>query len=150
MQTNVCLDIVGEGELWENIEALIQKYELQNVYLHGQKTGRELVDFYKSADIFVLPSLKEGISNAMLEALAAGLPVVASDLPEMREILGDCGVLIQDPTATSYARTLDALLSDKQAIQKLCRLSPQKARSYTWENVLDATEDLYKETLCVV
>ena len=150
MQTSVFLDIVGEGELRENIEALIQKYKLHNVHLHGQKTGRELIEFYKSADIFVLPSLKEGISNAMLEALAAGLPVVASDLPEMRQILGDCGVLIQDPTATNYARTLDALLSNEQTIQNLSILSVQKARSYSWKNVLDATEAVYQEVLCAV
>ena len=150
METNVILDIVGEGELRESIEALIQKHKLQNVHLHGQKTGSELLEFYKSADIFVLPSLKEGISNSMLEALAAGLPVVASDLPEIREIIGNCGVLIQDPTPSNYARILNSLLSDHQAIQKLGILSVQKARSYTWENVLDTTEELYKEVLCVV
>ncbi len=150
MQTSVFLDVVGEGELRKNIEALIQKRNLHNVRLHGQKTARELLDFYKSADIFVLPSLKEGLSNAMLEALAAGLPVVASDLPEIREIIGECGVLIQDPTATNYARTLDALLSNKQALQNLSILSVQKARSYTWDSVLDATEDVYREAICVV
>jgi rhamnosyl/mannosyltransferase len=149
MQTSVFLDIVGEGELKENLEALIQEKRLQNVQLHGRKTGSELLEFYKSADIFVLPSLKEGLSNAMLEALAAGLPVVASNLPEIRQILGESAVLIQDPTAAKYAKTLDALLSDKQAIQNLSILSVQKARSYSWENVLDATEDLYKET-CMV
>ncbi len=53
----------------------------------GQKTGKELLELYESADIFVLPSLKEGHSLAMLEALAAGLPVVASDLPELRQPL---------------------------------------------------------------
>ena len=145
MQTSVFLDIVGEGELRENVEALIQKYKLQNVHLHGQKTGRELLEFYQSADIFVLPSLKEGFSNSMLEALAAGLPVVVSDSPEIRQILGECGVLIQDPTATNYARALDALLSNKQAIQDLSILSVQKAHSYTWKTVLDVTEDLYKQ-----
>lgn len=123
MQTSVILDIVGEGELRKDIEALVQQYKLHNVHLHGQKTGRELIEFYKSADIFVLPSLKEGISNAMLEALAAGLLVVASDLPEMRKILGECGVLIRDPTATNYARTLDALLLDKRALQNFSSLS---------------------------
>jgi glycosyltransferase involved in cell wall biosynthesis len=145
MQTNVILDIVGEGELKESIEALIQKYKLPNVHLHGKKIGKELLEFYKSADIFVLPSLKEGLSNSMLEALAAGLPVVASNLPEIRDVLGESGVLIQEPTPTNYARTLDVLLSDKQAIQNLSILSIQKARCYEWKDVLDATEDLYKE-----
>jgi glycosyltransferase involved in cell wall biosynthesis len=145
MQTSVFLDIVGEGELRETLEALIQKYELQNVHLHGKKTDRELIEFYKSADIFVLPSLQEGLSLAMLEALAAGLPVVASDLPEIREILVDCGILIKDPTAINYAKALDALLSDKDTLQNLMSLSVQKARLYSWKNVLASIEDIYKQ-----
>lgn len=145
MQACVILDVVGEGEAREKIEALIQQYKLENVKLHGQKTGGELLDFYKMADIFVLPSLKEGISLAMLEALAAGLPVVASDLPELRQILGDCGILIQDPTATNYAKALDALLSNEDTLQRLWNLSVQKAHSYSWEKLLDSIEDVYKE-----
>ncbi|SRR6266496_1777334 len=146
MQTSIFLDVVGEGELRENIEALIQKYELQNVKLHGKKTGEELIDLYKSADVFVLPSLKEaGISLAMLEALAAGLPVVASDTPEVAENLGECGVLIQDPTAINYAKALDVLLSNNDALRNLSTLAVQKARSYSWENLLDSVEDVYKQ-----
>jgi hypothetical protein len=56
--------------------------------------------------------LKEGVSHAMLKALAACIPFVASDLPENRQILDECRVLIQDPTAANDARTLDALLSN--------------------------------------
>ena len=133
MQTSVFLDIVGEGELRENIEALIQKYKLQNVKLHGKKTGKELIELYNSADIFVLPSLKEGVSLSMLEALATGLPVVASDLPEIRQILGECGVLIQEPNATNYARALDTLLSNRETLLHLGTLAVQKARSYSWD-----------------
>ncbi|BCL80621.1 galactosyltransferase [Ktedonobacteria bacterium brp13] len=145
MQTCVFLDIVGEGELRKNIEALIQKYNLQNVKLHGKKTGTDLIELYKSADIFVLPSLKEGVSLSMLEALAAGLPVVASDAPEIRGILGECGVLIQDPTATNYARALDKLLSNKDNIRNLSILSVKKAHDYSWVSVMDSIEDIYKE-----
>jgi glycosyltransferase involved in cell wall biosynthesis len=144
MRTSVFLDIVGEGEEREHLEALILKYKLQNVMLHGKKTGKELIELYKSADIFVLPSLKEGVSLAMLEALAAGLPVVASDLPEMREILSQCGILIRDPTAENYAQALDAILPDKSEIQRLSSLSVQKARSYSWAGVLDSIEEVYK------
>ncbi len=147
MQTNVFLDIVGEGELREDIEALIQTYKLQNVKLHGKKFGKDLIEFYKSADIFVLPSLKEGVSLAMLEALAAGLPIVASDLPEIREILADCGVLVQDSTAINYAKALDAVLSNKDDLRKLKALSIQKARLYSWENVLNPIEDIYKQVI---
>lgn len=146
MKTSVFLDLVGEGELRKSIEALIQKYGLQKVVkLHGKKRGEELIQFYKSADIFVLPSFKEGISLAMLEALAAGLPVVASDTPEIRPILGECGLLIQDPTARNYAGALDDLLSNKEKIRELSNLSIVKAQAYSWENVLSCIEDVYKE-----
>lgn len=145
MQSCVNLDIVGEGEERVNIEALITKYQLQNVLLHGKKTGQELIELYKSADIFVLPSLKEGVSLAMLEALAAGLPVVASDSPDIREILADCGLLIQEPTAANYARALDALVSNTSMIRDLSALSVQKARSYSWVKVLDSIEEVYQE-----
>jgi len=147
MQTSVFLDVVGEGELRENIEALIQKYGLQNVKLHGKKTGNELIELYKSADIFVLPSLREGVSLSMLEALAAGLPVVASDSPEIREILADCGILIQDPTVINYAKALDAFLSNKDTIHNLSNLSVQKARLYSWKSLLTSIEDVYKQIL---
>ncbi len=54
-------------------------------------------------------------------------------------------MLIQDPTATSYAKALDALLSDKDTLQKLSTLSVQNARTYSWENVLNSVEDIYKQ-----
>ncbi len=145
MKVSAFVDIVGEGEERANIESLIQKYELQNVKLHGKKTGEELIELYRSADVFVLPSLKEGISLAMLEALASGLPVVASDSPEIREILADCGILIQEPNAINYASALDNLLSNKDTLQNLKNLSVQKARSYSWENVLASIEDVYNQ-----
>ncbi len=145
MQVCVHLDIVGEGEERENIESLIQKYKLSNVTLHGKKTGSELIEMYRRADIFVLPSLKEGVSLSMLEALAAGLPVVASDSPEIRPILGACGVLIEEPTVTNYAKALDTVLSQEDTLQKLRALAVQKARSYSWGNVLNSIEDVYKE-----
>ncbi len=145
MKVRVHLDIVGEGEERANIEALIQKYNLQNVTLHRKKTGKELLEMYRCADIFVLPSLKEGVSLSMLEALATGLPVVTSDSSEIRQILDECGVLIEEPTTSNYARTIDEILSQKDTLEKLSSLSVQKARSYSWENVLDSIEDVYKE-----
>jgi len=145
MQESTILDIVGDGELRKDVEDLIQKYGLQNVQLHGKKTGKELLEFYKSADISVLPSFKEaGASLSMLEALAARLPIVAADSPEVREMLADCGVLVQDAKPITYAKALDALLSDKDTLRNLRVLSVQKARNYSWGNLLNSIESVYK------
>ena len=145
MKVYVQLDIIGEGEERAKLEDLIRKCELQNVTLHGKKTGNELLEMYKSADIFVLPSLKEGVSLSMLEALATGLPVVASASPDMQQILNECGVLIEEPTASNYAKAIDELLSKKDILKNLSNSAVQKAHSYSWENVLNSIEDIYKE-----
>lgn len=145
MKESILVDIVGEGEEREAIEALIEQYNLQNVTLHGKKAGEDLLALYRSADLFVLPSLKEGVSLAMLEAMAAGLPIVASASPELRQLLGECGLFIQNPTPGNYARALDLILRDKKTLHRLKDLSVQKARLYSWDTVLDALEKVYEE-----
>lgn len=147
MQERVVVDVVGDGELREDLEALIQEHRLENVKLHGRKAGSELLEFYRSADVFVLPSLKEGVSLAMLEALAAGLPLVTSDIPEIHEIVGECGVLIQDPTPATYAKALDELVANKGKMQRLSALAVQKARSFSWDKLLVSLEEVYEEVI---
>ena len=83
----------------------------------------------------------------MLEALAAGLPIVAADSPEVREMLVDCAVLVPDATPITYAEALDALVSDKVTLRNLSVLSIKKARGYSWENLLNSIEGVYKEII---
>ncbi|GHO98525.1 hypothetical protein KSF_085730 [Reticulibacter mediterranei] len=145
MRERACVDIVGDGEERAALEALLGQYHLQQVVLHGKQTGSELLAFYRSADIFVLPSLKEGVSLAMLEALAAGLPVVASDRPEIRQFLGECGLLIENPTASAYAQVLDLLVRDQERRKHLSTLAVRKARTYSWQSMLAAIDHVYEE-----
>ena len=70
--------------------------------------------WFQAADLFVLPSIREGLSNSLLEALACGLPVVSTPVAGSEDIFAaaDVGILVAGPDATSLARGLDALLSD--------------------------------------
>lgn len=147
MREKVELDVVGEGELRPQIIEFIQKLGLTNVHLHGRKEGQELLDFYQSADIFILPSVKEGVSLAMLEALAAGLPIVASNTPEIREVLGDCALIVDDSTPENYASLLDRLAANPEERQRLSFLATQKARAYSWDRVMDSIQAVYRSVM---
>jgi len=71
-------------------------------------------------DIFVLPSLWEGLVNALIEAMAAGKPVIASDIPQIREIINsnDCGRLVPLQRSDAIAQSIEALLNDKSLAKK--------------------------------
>ena len=84
------LDIIGEGEERRNLEDAILKSGLDNnISLLGRKSKNEIVKILQGADVFVLPSRNENFSVAVLEALACGLPVIASVCGGIRECIDE-------------------------------------------------------------
>lgn len=78
---------------------------------------KDLADVYRAIDVFVMPSLWEGLSLAMLEAMAAGLPMVATDVGGARDVLGDSvrGMLVPAADAGALARAIRDLLLDAES-----------------------------------
>lgn len=136
--------LVGDGTERPVIEELLQKYRLSNVQLAGIRRGRELIESYHWADVFVLPSDREGMPLAALEALACGLPIVATDVVGNRELLKDVGLLVS-PDATSIALTLDQLAQDAKERSELRRRAVNAAREFTLARTVDRIADLYDE-----
>ena len=82
--------IIGQGEEQEKIRSLVNEYGLSDyVRFPGWLTQTELCEYYKAADVFVLPSETEGHSVALLEAMRSGLPIVASDAGGNKETVQD-------------------------------------------------------------
>jgi glycosyltransferase involved in cell wall biosynthesis len=90
---NSHLFIVGTGELDEELSEKIRQQGLEDAV---DLTGRvdDVYEYYAAADVFVFPSLYEGLPLAVTEAMAAGLPVIASDIPGHRGIVDDAGILV--------------------------------------------------------
>jgi glycosyltransferase involved in cell wall biosynthesis len=104
---DVRLVLIGDGDRSGEVSALIERLDLQDQVVRVPAVPhREIPRFYASADIFALATRSEGFCIPVLEAMAAGLPVVASDIPVIREILGDAGLLV--PTEPDAFR--DAIL----------------------------------------
>jgi len=102
-QSPVRLVIAGEGELRPELQAAADGLP---VSFPGALQGpRAVADFLRSLDLFVMPSRYEGLPNAVLEALACGVPVVATDVPGMAEAAGDAARMVpaEDPDALAEA-----------------------------------------------
>jgi len=113
--TDVVLDIVGGGPDRQRIVSLIAKVDLQNaVVLHGELSDEELDQMYGQSRVLVLPSIQgESFGIVLLEAAAHGVPVVASDLPGVREVVKFLGgALVPPEDSDALARTLETVLDD--------------------------------------
>lgn len=100
------LDIVGEGVEEELYKSLIKKYNLEDrVTIH--LFTNHIQDYYSNAQVYVLSSRWEGFGLVLVEAMAHGLPVVSSDLPTSKEIMGDFGLYFKNGDITDLAERLE-------------------------------------------
>jgi glycosyltransferase involved in cell wall biosynthesis len=142
---SITLHVVGDGELRPVLQQIAEQNNLKNVQFHGALYGEDLLNRYREADVFVLPSHKEGLSLALIEAMAAGLPVIASDVSGNREFVQDVGILVDPTSAEQWAHAITTLATDGLLRQSMQVKSKNKAANYTWERVVDQLEKIYKE-----
>jgi glycosyltransferase involved in cell wall biosynthesis len=115
------LVIVGEGPLRPSLAALAEALGVaDHVTLLGER--HDVPDLLAAADCFLFPSLSEGAANALMEALAAGTPVVASDIPSLRELTDDGRVAALVPLRApeALAEAVLGLLADDARRRRLC------------------------------
>ena len=143
---NIKLHLVGRGN--EHYLALLAKKEgiEKNVIFHGWVRQSLATNYYKSADICVFPSRHEGFGIVILEAMASGTPVIASDIPSFREIISDGidGRLFKLEDAESLSKELVDLYQDPKLRRELSRHASDKVMMYSWEKIADKYICLYK------
>jgi glycosyltransferase involved in cell wall biosynthesis len=136
--------LIGEGDERLIIEDLVRGYGLDNVRLPGRRQGEELVATYQWADVFVLPSDREGMPLAALEAMACGLPIVATDVVGNRELISDVGILVS-PEAEALSSALDQVAGDEVLRSELGKKSLGAAENYTIDRMVKRVSELYAE-----
>ena len=100
------LDIVGEGVEEKMYRELISKYHLEDRVLIHPFTNH-IQDYYSKAQVYVLSSRWEGFGLVLVEAMAHGLPIVSSDLPTSKEIMGDFGLYFKNGDINELAQRLE-------------------------------------------
>jgi glycosyltransferase involved in cell wall biosynthesis len=139
----VRLRLVGDGELREDLKAHATRLGLDDrVEFAGRKDGDDLIKEYAAAELFVLPSDREGMALVVLEAMAAGLPVLATAVPGNIETVEGAGVLVE-PTPKALAAAIDGLARDRSALAAPAAAGAERVADRHWDQVVAAVEDVY-------
>jgi len=144
----ICVTVIGEGNEKENLENLSKKLGIKDkIIFLGRVEYNKINAYYQEASVFVLPSLNEGMSNAMLEALASGLPIIATDTGGTRELVsdGENGFIIKMKDSNDIANKIEVLIKDEDLRLKMAKKSREKALQLSWKNVAAKYYEIYKK-----
>jgi glycosyltransferase involved in cell wall biosynthesis len=113
----------------------------------GYVTPEELAGWYARAMVFAFPSLDEGFGMPVLEAMAAGTPVLTSTCSALPEVAGDAALLADPEDTGALVHALQRLTEDEELRALLSRLGEERARMFTWEKAVDQTWNVYLDLL---
>jgi len=134
---NFHIDFVGEGDEKDAyIHYAKEKGVSEQITFSGYVPRKYMPEKYQTADIFVLPSFNEGMSNALLEAMACGLPVVVTDVGGTEELVDKSnGYIFKAGNSHALSEILKQLHQNKEQIKTLGQNSRKKAEQLNWENI---------------
>ncbi len=139
---------VGDGELREGYMAYAKGLGVESmVRFPGYVSFEELPFHYAMADVMVLPSIHRGEAFGMvlLEAMASGVPVIASDLPGVRTVAHKGGIVVPPHSVSDLAHALIATLADRTvSLPSASVLRERVMKEYSWSSVVSAHEALYQ------
>jgi glycosyltransferase involved in cell wall biosynthesis len=123
---------------------VVDKKTIPDVNFLGFVEDHELDTIYHNAVAYVFPSLYEGFGLPPLEAMAKGTPVVSSDHPCMREVLGDSACYCDASNEMDISRAVKSVLSDESLRQRLIMKGYQQVSKYSWKKMARETTEVYK------
>jgi glycosyltransferase involved in cell wall biosynthesis len=138
---NTNLVLVGEGPGRTTIQEQIKNRALQaSVTLINHLDNTKLPEVYKKSDVFVLPSLMEGVPRTILEAMSCGIPVITTNLPHLRHLVDRAGLVIPPKDPSSLSKAILMILEDSQLAEKMGQYGHKKIEDeYSWEDTVEKT-----------
>lgn len=156
IQEPFIINIVGDGPERESLEKLSQRLGASNIIFHGYKKGPELEEFYRTADVFVLPSIvdkmgfTEGLGTVLLEALRFGVPLIGTDVGGIPDIIKDkvTGILVPQKNPQAIALAISEILNDREKALALSKAAMEHAeKHFSWGVIASEYKKTYLRLL---
>ena len=119
------------------------------VEITGYVTDEQLAALYARASIFAFPSLDEGFGIPALEAMSAGVPVIASNTSALPEVCGEAAILVDPLDVDQLASELQRLAADPDLRSQIAKRGRSRAAEFTWDLAVEKTWGVYRELLRV-
>jgi glycosyltransferase involved in cell wall biosynthesis len=148
LQTDVKLVMAGASSYCDDYSRELRTHASDRIRMLDWVCGETLDELLTNAMIFVLPSDLEGLSLALLDAMGAGLCVLASDVPENREIVDGAGYTFERGNATDLADRLRFLIANPAVREAAGRTARRRIQDhYQWQQIAADIERVYFEIL---
>ena len=133
-----------ENFFWKKILKKIQDDKLKNIIHTGFIPDEELIAFYSSAKAYIFPSLEEGFGIPILEAMAAGAPVISSNAGSLKEVGGDAALYFNPNNVADMTEKISMVLSDQKLRNELIEKGYKRYRQFSWKKMVEQTLKIYE------
>jgi glycosyltransferase involved in cell wall biosynthesis len=145
------LVLVGDGPEWPALAGEASRLGIADrLELRGWVAKEKLPEVYRSGDIFLLPSRDEGMPNALLEAMAAGLPVIATNVNGTAEVVidGETGLLVEPENVEALTAALERLVTSERKRADFGTAGRARvARAFGWDTVAKAWSGVIEQAI---
>jgi len=141
---SVHLTIAGGGALESSLRQSLNRQDLRKaVTFMGRCEAAEMPQLYRQHDVYVSATMQEGMSNAMLEAMASGLPIVTTCCEGVEELIADNGVVVEGSEPAALAQAVEGLAADPKRRRAMSAAARKRAEQFSWGAVAESYLRLY-------
>jgi glycosyltransferase involved in cell wall biosynthesis len=109
--------------------------------------SKKMPEVYRQNDIFISASMQEGMSNAMLEAMASGLPIVTTRCEGLAELIDGNGLIVEQDSTDEIAKAVKQLADDSELCKQMSTAARKQAEKFDWANVAQSYIEQYRKII---
>ena len=142
------LTVVGGGQMEQQFRKIVMERELRDVIkITGRIDSEKMPEVYRRNDIFISASMQEGMSNAMLEAMSSGLPIVTTRCEGLAELIDDNGLIVEQDKVEEIAKAVKRLADDHELYKQMSIAARKQAENFDWANVASSYIEQYRKII---